>query len=152
MYKTLDNPGYRFAPRIGRVLIRAFWTYQDLSVRRLKGHAYEVALGLSHAANHVPFINDICHRIIRLCEAENIRPYVDRETKQKKNVLELRGEHCGPVSEHPDTMSDICEMYRIDFTLAEDYRGFLREWTWGQDLSPAKYWPIIDSFYENDVA
>lgn len=136
LYKCRDGleDGFRFGPRIGRILVRAFWV--DVKPgKHYKGYARAIAEGILATAGHVPLINDICNRVIMLTEGHKAR--FDLEARRKASFLELFDVlEDKPVEEHPDTLVDVAQLYDVDVALLVRYRAFLSQWEWGVALDP----------------
>ena len=132
--RSSGTDDFRFAPRIGRILVRAFWV--DVKPgKHYKGYARAIAEGVLATATHVPLINDICRRVLLLTEGH--KPRFDLEARRKAAFLELFDVLSDkPVEEHPDTLADVAQLYDVDIDLLSRYRLFLSQWTWGVALDP----------------
>jgi hypothetical protein len=154
MYKCVweEGDGFLFAPRIGRIIIRAFWVSDPLGPKKLKGHAVEVAIGLKAVANHVPIINDIADRISYLGARDKIRPHKCREQRRWESLTEFSATPVAEAYEHPDSETDIAALYDVSVDQVRQYRSFLRSWEWGVDISPPEHSDLVKAFYRIDLA
>jgi len=152
LYKCEGERNYLVGSRIGRVLFRSFWCDTKLKITKLKSYALGVARGLLCDNMHVPCINDICARVIELCEAEGLYEYHTKEQIAKASVLEFQSDvqdRC-QVYEHPDTESDISDLLEVELVDFQSYRSYLRSWAWGLPLDPPEHQSVVDAMYRLD--
>jgi hypothetical protein len=138
-YLALDEWGETTrAPgnKIGRILIKTFWTRENLSDVKMRGLARSIATGLICINNHVPIINDLLKRILEI--TEGTRPYFDYEMRQKRRWRETT-RTTKIRDEHPDALFEIANYLSLDVNRLQLMREHIRsiEWgqTWGSDFT-----------------
>jgi len=137
LYRCLDpegQDGFRFGPRIGRILVRAFWV--DVRPgKHYKGYARAIAEGILATAQHVPLVNTLCSRVLDLTGGYKKR--YDLEARRRLEYLELLSVVPDrPVQQHPQTMADVASLYGVDQCLLVRYDQFLAQWSWGEPIDP----------------
>jgi hypothetical protein len=152
IYKCAGERDYMVGSRIGRVLFRSFWCDTKLNERKLKSYALGVARGLLCDNRHVPCINDICARVIQLCEEEGLHEYKSREQVARESVLEFLANESTTtdIAEHDDTEEDVAVQLGVELTYLQSYRVYLRSWAWGYPLDPPEHQLVVDALYRLD--
>jgi len=152
LYRCLDTngqEGYRFGPRIGRILVRAFWV--DIRPgKHYKGYARAIAEGLLATAQHVPLVNTICSRVLDL--TGGCKKRYDLEARRRIEYLELLSVVPDrPVQQHPQTMADVALLYGVDQCLLVRYDQFLAQWSWGEPIDPEWATELVLSLIRVDL-
>jgi hypothetical protein len=123
-YKTAESHVRMPGNRIGRILLRTFWTKDRLSdvksLRLMRG----IALSLYAKNAHVPISNDLLWAIIE--QTQGVSAHLDRERVQNirwqyegeipvwaNRVIVRKAGFPEAYTEHPDTESELAEVLNV---------------------------------------
>jgi len=128
----IEGGGRVFGPKPGRILARFFWIprkYTGIKAdHRYRSDIASMAYGLLAVANHVPIVNDICHRILDLEEARGHRWDLEGPEELRKwrtGSWEVESEH---------SLQEMAGFYGVDFESLERLRQRCRQWNFGEAI------------------
>jgi hypothetical protein len=123
---------YERAPgnRIGRILIRTFWTKDRLKTAKNIGLMRGIALSLHKQNTHVPLVNTLLQRILEITSKTIV--YYDREWSKKiKYMVPAECEH----EEHPLSKAELAMTLGVTLQQVLDLDNELSTLTFGSLLA-----------------
>lgn len=124
-----------FGPKPGRILSRFFWIDKTFGKeRRYLMELKTMVIGLWPLASHVPIINDLLLRLIVLLR--DVQPAREKFYGPDELAKWFEG---ASEDEHSETVTEMCQLYNLQFDEIDDLRQRCREWNFDGpiDNSPA---------------
>jgi hypothetical protein len=142
---TIRVPGNR----IGRILLRTFWTKDRLKPHKNLGLMRGIALSLYKQNNHVPILNDLFRAILE--KTEGVRVYYDKDWKRKMMFLTP---DCDRVlhEEHPATELELAEALDVSLGQIQALRLEMRKVDLGAHLAVGpEFKELVDKLAKWDL-
>lgn len=150
MYLALDGQRTIRAPgnKIGRVLLRTFWTRDRLNKRKYLGLLRGIACSLEKQNRHVPILNDLFSTILE--RTKGVTPYLDRDWVAKiRYVKPTLGRH---FEEHPAAVAELAEHLGVTNACVQRMRVEMRNCNLGANLCiGAEFAVLLDALAAWDL-
>jgi hypothetical protein len=143
--RELRAPGNR----IGRILLRTFWTKDRLKDIKYLGLLRGIALSLIVQNNHVPIINDLFRAIVEV--TSGVVVYLDKEWTQKVKQFTPSADRVS-FQEHPGCVDELAMHLGVSSQQVRDLRGECSRVNLGSHLClAAGFEPILNALASWDL-